>query len=169
MNNQIKIRTAKDKKDIEVLAALAREIWTEHYTPIIGVQQVEYMLDKFQSEEAMSSQINSEGYTYYMAFFKGKLAGYLSIKPDKTAGVVFLSKLYVEKSYRRVGIAKEFINMLKGIYHKPQFNSIWLTVNKYNKGSIDAYKRLGFEIVDEMVTDIGNGFVMDDYKMSMEL
>lgn len=80
-----------------------------------------------------------------------------------------MSKIYVEKSYRRLGIAKEFINMLKELYDNTQFNNIWLTVNKYNKGSIDAYKRLGFEIVDEMVTDIGNGFVMDDYKMSMEL
>ena len=169
MNNQITIRKTKDKKDIEALVALAREIWIEHYTPIIGAEQVEYMPDKFQSEGAIFSQINFEGYAYYMAFFKGKLAGYLSIKPDETTREVFLSKIYVEKSYRRLGIAKEFINMLKELYDNTQFNNIWLTVNKYNKGSIDAYKRLGFEIVDEMVTDIGNGFVTDDYKMSMEL
>jgi len=169
MNNQITIRMAKDKKDAEDLAALAREIWREHYTPIIGAEQVEYMLGKFQSEEAIFNQINTEGYIYYMAFCERKLAGYLSIKPDETAKEVFLSKLYVEKSFWKKGIAKEFINMLKGLYHKPEYRNIWLTVNKYNKGSIAAYQKMGFKIVDEMVTDIGGGFVMDDYKMSMEL
>jgi len=169
MDNRITIRTAKDKKDAQNLAALAREIWTEHYTPIIGAEQVEYMLEKFQSEEAIFNQINSEGYIYYMAFCEGKLAGYLSIKPDETTKQVFLSKLYVEKNFRKKGIAKEFINMLKSLYYKPQFDCIWLTVNKNNKGSIAAYQKLGFRIADEMVTDIGNGFVMDDYKMSLEL
>jgi len=169
MDNQITIRKAIHKKDAKDIAALAREIWTEHYTPIIGAEQVEYMLEKFQSEEAIFNQINSQGYIYYMAFCEGKLSGYLSIKPDEVAKEVFLSKLYVEKSFRKKGIAKEFISMLKELYKKPQFNSIWLTVNKNNKGSIAAYHKLGFKIVDEMVTDIGNGFVMDDYKMSMEL
>ena len=48
------------------------------------------------------------------------------------------------------------INMLQGMY---------LTVNKYNEHAIDVYKHYGFKIVDSVVTDIGNGFVMDDYIM----
>jgi ribosomal protein S18 acetylase RimI-like enzyme len=47
-------------------------------------------------------------------------------------------------------------NMLQGMY---------LTVNKYNEHAIDVYKHYGFEIVDSVVTDIGKGFVMDDYIM----
>jgi hypothetical protein len=30
---------------VETVAALAREIWTEHFTPIIGESQVKYVLD----------------------------------------------------------------------------------------------------------------------------
>ena len=33
------------------ISALAGEIWREHYTPIIGAEQVEYMLAKFQTAE----------------------------------------------------------------------------------------------------------------------
>ena len=29
---------------IEIVESLAREIWTEHYIPIIGKEQVDYML-----------------------------------------------------------------------------------------------------------------------------
>lgn len=42
---------------------------------------------------------------------------------------------------------------------------IQLTVNKHNINSINAYKKWGFKTIDSVVTDIGSGFVMDDYIM----
>lgn len=49
------------------------------------------------------------------------------------------------------------------------FNRIRLTVNKYNMTSVYVYNNLGFKKIDEAVTDIGNGFVMDDYIMEKTL
>ena len=40
---------------------------------------------------------------------------------------------------------------------------IWLTVNKRNDDSIAIYKKFGMEIIRSEVTDIGSGYVMDDY------
>lgn len=48
-------------------------------------------------------------------------------------------------------------------------NSISLTVNKNNTNSINAYKKMGFVTVESIVMDIGEGYVMDDYKMRKEL
>ena len=45
-------------------------------------------------------------------------------------------------------------------------HTIRLTVNKKNF-SINIYKRLGFSIVEDVKTDIGGGFFMDDYVMEM--
>jgi alpha-L-arabinofuranosidase len=42
---------------------------------------------------------------------------------------------------------------------------LWLTVNKNNAGSIAFYQWCEFVIAEPMVTDIGGGFVMDDYRM----
>ena len=42
---------------------------------------------------------------------------------------------------------------------------IWLTVNKYNTAAIKAYKKMGFINIAAITQDIGNGFIMDDYKM----
>ena len=53
----------KSRNDINLVAALAREIWTEYYTPIIGGAQVEYMLENFQSEAAIAKNLG-EGYHY---------------------------------------------------------------------------------------------------------
>ena len=47
-------------------------------------------------------------------------------------------------------------------------SAVWLTVNKHNDIAIRAYRGLGFELIGEGVTDIGNGFVMDDYYFELK-
>ena len=36
-------------------------------------------------------------------------------------------------------------------------------MNKYNADTIAVYEKLGFELLRSEVTDIGNGYVMDDF------
>ena len=43
------IRSAKEDNDIKTIVKLADEIWNQHYLPIIGKEQVDYMLGKNQS------------------------------------------------------------------------------------------------------------------------
>jgi ribosomal protein S18 acetylase RimI-like enzyme len=44
-----------------------------------------------------------------------------------------------------------------------------LQVNKRNEKAIKLYRRSGFAIREEVVVDIGGGFVMDDYVMAKRL
>ena len=148
------------------LSAIADDIWHEHFTPIIGEAQVDYMLDKFLSPDALTEQINS-GYQYYIFSFEYTFAGFAGI--HKENGKLFLSKLYVHKDFRGTGIGtymfKQFIELCK----KNSLDTIWLTCNRHNSNTIEVYKHWGFEIVREEATDIGNGFVMDDYIMEYKI
>ena len=47
----IGLKKATNKEDAILLNKLAREIWEEYYTAIIGAEQVEYMLTNLQSTE----------------------------------------------------------------------------------------------------------------------
>jgi ribosomal protein S18 acetylase RimI-like enzyme len=151
------------------LAELAKSVWTEHYTPIIGAEQVRYMLDKFQSAEKMLEDIAARGYRYFIACDGKRKVGYCAIKPDFESRGLFLSKLYVEKNSRGRGIARMMLEKAIAVTRENSLSHIWLTVNKHNVNSIEIYKKLGFVIVEELVTDIGEGFVMDDYKMRMDI
>jgi len=157
-----------EEKAVE-LADLAREIWTEHYTPIIGPEQVEYMLSRFQSAGQILKDICSNGYRYFIAYDGAKPAGYFAVKPERDDNALFLSKFYVKKSSRGRGIGRLMLDRMLRIAAENRLDHIWLTVNKHNTVSISIYKKLGFSITEEMVTDIGNGFVMDDYKMRMDI
>ncbi len=166
MDSRLRVRKAMGEEDIRVLEALAKDIWEQHYSSIIGSAQVSYMLQKFQSQSAIQKDINN-GYIYYMATFDGGPCGYSAIKKDKTG--IFLSKLYVKKGYRRKGIARAMLDKIEAYAKKIKSARIWLTCNKYNTASLDTYKRLGYTIIDTCVKDIGNGFVMDDYVLEKRL
>lgn len=150
----------KKVNDIKELASLASSIWHEYWTCILTPEQIDYMVEKFQSEKAIKNQIENENYTYYFIIKDGAKAGYFGISDKKE--YLFLSKLYIKKEYRHQGLGKKAFEKIKELANdKP----IRLTVNKYNTNTINAYKKWGFEIIDAVVTDIGSGFVMDDYIM----
>ncbi len=144
---------------INSLANLANEIWHEYWPCILTAEQIDYMVEKFQSETAILNQMRDENYTYYFIKVDSDIIGYtgISVKED----YLFLSKLYIKKEFRHNGYGKLAFKEIK----KFGFDKIRLTVNKYNKNTIDAYLKYGFKTIDEDITDIGNGFVMDDYIM----
>lgn len=152
--------------DFLIIDQLADIIWREHYIPIIGVDQVEYMLDKFQSVSAIKDQIK-EGYEYYILNYENNSIGYISIKNEGVT--LFLSKIYILSNYRGKKLGKNTLEFIEDIAYSYNLKSITLTVNKYNADSINAYEKLGFVKDSSIMIDIGNGFMMDDYKMIKQL
>jgi len=167
ISNSIVIKRVQSPQSIQIVADLALTIWNEHYVPIIGQEQVDYMINSFQSTEAIEKQINNEGYEYYFIDHLSKPSGYISIKLIGDA--LFLSKFYVVKEKRETGLGKEGLKFIINRAKELSANAITLTVNKYNINSIKAYEKMGFKNTGSIVSDIGAGFVMDDYTMSYEL
>ena len=164
--NQVSIDEVQSRKDMIEVEKLAIQIWTQHYTPIIGSGQVEYMLNKFQSLEAIEKQI-SEGMAYYLLRFDNDPVGYLACKADGEE--LFLSKIYVLSELRGRGIGSEAMNFLTSKGLSEGRTCLSLTVNKENTASIGAYEKLGFVNMGPLETDIGSGYVMDDFLMKKSL
>lgn len=145
---------------IAATASLAHEIWNEFFIHIISQGQIDYMLEKFQSAEAMTKQL-SEGYEYYLFMEGDRPVGYFGVQPqeDKT---LYLSKLYLLKAHRGKGYARQAFEEIKAIAARNNLKQIWLTVNIHNEDTIAVYKRFGMTLLRTQVADIGNGYVMDD-------
>ncbi|MBD0403413.1 GNAT family N-acetyltransferase [Flammeovirga sp. EKP202] len=154
------IKKVQTAESIEIVEKLSIEIWNEHYVAIIGQEQVDYMLEKFQSVAAMNQQIQ-EGLNYYLFYFNEEPAGYLGFKFEEEH--LFLSKIYVLAKFRGNKIGKAGLDFVTIEAKNNEKKGIRLTVNKYNTNSIEAYKKMGFVQIDEVVADIGKGYVMDDY------
>ncbi len=150
------------ENQIAVIESLAREIWTEHYTPIIGKKQVDYMLDRYQSKQAVKEQIAS-GVLYFLIEEGRVFIGYIAVQPR--GDEVFLSKIYLQSTRRAKGYGKKGVQFVETLTRERGLRKIVLTVNKNNTGAIKAYEKIGFKNTGPLVQDIGGGFVMDDYAM----
>ncbi|MBU2951795.1 GNAT family N-acetyltransferase [Tamlana agarivorans] len=144
------------------IETLANIIWREHYIPIVGKAQVDYMLDKFQSAEAIQNQVNND-YLYYMVSYNNTAVGYFAILKETKS--LFLSKFYILSDFRNKGIGKKTMEFIEAKALAFQLNKIRLTVNINNTNAIIAYEKFGFKKIGPLVADIGSGFVMDDYEM----
>ena len=152
--------------DRETVATLADSIWRDHYSPIIGIAQVEYMLNRFQSAEAIEAQCQA-GYVYCLVQQDAVAVGYFAVQQQ--AEDLFLSKFYVVASERGQGYGRQMLAEIEQIARGRGCDRITLTVNKHNTTTLQIYQRLGFTVTDAIVTDIGGGFVMDDFLLVKKL
>lgn len=143
------------------VAALAEEIWYEHYTRFIDRKTVEGMVSRAQSAEAIAQKI-SEGYEYYLICSAADTIGYFAVK--NTEKGLYLDKAYIKSRFRGQGYFSELIKRLS-----QRTDRIYLSVNSENTSSINAYKAAGFGICGEAVNDFGEGAVFKDYIMEKNI
>jgi ribosomal protein S18 acetylase RimI-like enzyme len=164
----MKIIEANNQTLLKNVVDLANEIWNECYSSLISQAQIDYMLKNFLSFEIIDSQIKNEKYKYFLIKTdENTFKGFLAFAPKENH--IFLSKIYLHKDIRGKGYAKDCIDFIRIFAKKLNLNSIVLTVNRENLIAVKAYKKLGFKIVKEADTDIGNGFFMNDFIMALSL
>ena len=151
--------------DIATLAELAGSIWHEYFVRIISEEQIDYMVEKFQSAGAIAAQLQG-GYEYYFIRTGGTNAGYFGIKPGDD-GRLFLSKLYLSREHRGKGLSTAAFKYMENLCRDRGLKAIWLTVNRHNDHTVSVYRHRGFRVTEEKVADIGRGFVMDDFIMEL--
>ena len=89
------VEITEDKR-INEFINLANDIWHEYFPFILSENQINYMLNKFQSFDVTKKQLD-EGYKYYFVALNEHNIGYFVYK--KEVNCLFLSKLYFKKEF----------------------------------------------------------------------
>ena len=167
---KIEMIPVKTEEQIHILCKIAERVWHLTYDPLLPTGQVEYMLDKFQSPHAVQEQMKNQNYRYYMAFIDGQSAGFIGFSPRyQGREEMFLSKVYLLPEFRGQGAVREMFSLVERETRRENLSKIRLTVNKENSHAVAVYEHYGFYIAEKAVTDIGGGYVMDDFIMVKEL
>ena len=80
-----------------------------------------------------------------------------------------LDKLYVHPRHQRCGHGGRLIARARDRARARGCQRLVLAVNRHNLTAIAAYRKHGFGIEEAVVTDIGGGFVMDDFIMARDV
>ena len=150
------------------VVSLAQIIWNEHFPKIISQEQINYMVEKFQSMPAIDHAIREEGYRYFLLVLGDTPIGYMGVKPEEDDALL-LSKLYLMKPFRGERRSIVLFDKAENVARELGKKKVRLYVNKRNYVPLRAYLRRGFRIVEEKKTDIGEGFICDDFMMEKEL
>ena len=156
------IREIFSEADVRRLTKVAREVWREANVAFCTPEQVEYMIEKFQSFEAISGQM-MHGYRYFLIEEGDEILGYFGVQPQ--GEILFLSKFYILQQNRGRGFFSLGLERMCQICREDGLESIYLTVNRNNTRAYEIYLHKDFKVIAEECTDIGFGFVMDDYIM----
>lgn len=164
----VEIKEVSGTDELCEIAVLADKIWHECFVGIISSGQIDYMVDKFQSFSAMTEQTERQGYMYLAVRDCGELCGYIGVKPESDDRL-FLSKLYLRSDKRGQGTASLMLARVFEEAEKAGKKRVYLTVNKHNDHAVEVYIKKGFVQTAAAVTDIGGGYVMDDFIMEYTL
>lgn len=170
------------------VARVADEIWHDYWPALIGQAQTDYMVDTMQSLTAITNDIQSKGYRYYLLYDEdGACIGYTAAQPQDITGHaadpayiehgteinrlmpgrrLFISKIYLYADQRGKHYCSRVIEFYENLCREQHLAGMYLTVNRGNELGVRAYIGRGFQTIEEVDADIGHGFVMNDHIMA---
>jgi len=147
-------------EELPALSELAGRIWREHYPSILSREQIEYMLALMYHPAELRKDVE-RGAVYELLSAGGSAIGFCGYEafPD----CLKLHKLYLEVSEHGRGLGSLMLRHVEEEARRRGLGKVVLGVNRRNAKAIRAYQRNGYSIREELKTEIGGGFVMDDF------
>jgi ribosomal protein S18 acetylase RimI-like enzyme len=151
---------------IPVIRDLTMEVWPQTYTPIIGADQVAYMLGLFYTPEALEQQMSELNHQFIIGYRQGapvSFASYSAIEPS----VFKLHKLYILPATQGSGAGRGMVDHI--VQQLPAPCLLRLNVNIHNHQARAFYKRYGFCHLRDEDINIGGGYFMNDHVLQLEV
>lgn len=153
--------------DIPLIRELTFRVWPQTYASILSQGQIDYMLEMMYSEASLKKQMTEDDCRFVIAYENGNPVGFASYSEEEPQKWK-LNKIYVLQNQQGKGTGKFVINYIIEEIKKQNANSLFLQVNRYNNAKV-FYEKLGFNEIDFINLDIGNGYFMNDYIMEKKL
>jgi len=156
----------KTAVEIERLVELIQEIWPEVFIPIIGKEQVDYMLVHYQGKDVITAEIES-GVRYFFIEDNGQPIGYFAyfLEGDTLA----ISKVYLTKAMRGQGLSSKVFAYFEEVARNEKKGKLSLHVNRNNQQAVAVYLHRGFTIAQTVDQPLGDKFFLNDYTMEKKL
>jgi ribosomal protein S18 acetylase RimI-like enzyme len=152
--------------EVPLVSELAGRIWRAHYPSILSREQIEYMLALMYDVAQLRRDL-ARGVVYELLFDGHLAVGFCGY--EQVGGELKLHKLYLEVKAHGRGLGSLMLRHVEDEARRRGLRTVVLGVNRHNAKAIRAYERNGYRVRQELRTDIGGGFVMDDFIMEKEL
>lgn len=151
-----------------VVREIAQITWPITYREILSSEQLDYMFEWMYNLETLQNQVE-EGQLFYVLKENGRPLGFIGMElltPEKNE--IKIQKIYVLPYNQGKGVGRKLIEKAIEIAQESGIENVILNVNRFNK-AVSFYQKIGFKITSEVNIDIGKGYLMEDYIMTLKL
>ncbi len=154
---------------IPEIQKVANIAFPETYKTILTADQIDYMMEMMYSTANLNKQF-AEGHEFYIAYHDEEPVGFVSY--NKVSDALFhLQKLYVLPTCQGTGLGRKLITLAfqaVKLNNEDKKITLELNVNRQNK-ALHFYEKMGMKNVRTEDNNIGSGYEMNDYVMSITL
>lgn len=150
--------------EFNIVQHIAHTTWPVCYGEILSKQQLDYMLWKFYTREALNQNAES-GQNFLLIKENGIPLGFAAYEHHyKNRNVTRIHKIYILPDTQGKGLGKLLIEKIQDLAINNRSEAISLNVNRFNVAKT-FYEKLGFSVIKEEDIAIGEGWLMEDFVM----
>ena len=155
-------------EQLSIIQDLAYKIWPSTYGEILSKIQLDYMLDKFYNLNYLQNQLEN-GQHFILISNENVIVGFASYEFNfENSNKTKVHKIYVLPEIQGKGVGKILMDFIRNKAIENTNLGLLLNVNRFNK-AITFYEKYGFTNVSLIDIEIGNGYLMQDYIMELNL
>ncbi len=128
----VKIRRF-EKKDVKEVIRLCHSIWSD--------------LTINELKKHFAKKIRNNDNNGFVAIDDNKIIGFIGFSKGYFNGADYLDWVFVDKKYRKIGIAEKLIKEFEKDAKKRKVRRIFSTTIRKNKSAINMHKKLGYKKV----------------------
>ena len=147
------------KEDFQTVRNILLVTWKDAYH-FIPEKDIIIHLDNFYSETKLLELFNDHKTNGILAEIENKPVGWMKLFDDQLAEKFFISSLYVLPEFQGYGIGRKLLLKAEETASKLKHDKVWLGVMKDNVKTLEWYRKIGFQFVEEEPFKMGETEVL---------
>jgi len=147
------------KEDFQTVRNILLVTWKDAYH-FIHEKDIITHLENYYSETKLLELFNNNFVKGIFAEIENKSVGWMKLFDDDLAKRFYISSLYVLPGFQGYGIGKKLLLNAEEVATNLKHDKVWLGVMKDNLKTLEWYRKIGFQFVEEEPFKMGETEVL---------
>jgi diamine N-acetyltransferase len=141
--------------DLEVVRYILWETWKDAYAKFIPLEDLQAYYDEHCTSDTLADQYRDSNVKGLVAEYGGVIAGYEKIFYNEKENRLYVQQLYILPAYHNLGLGRKLMESAAELAVSKDLDAVWLGVMVKNESAVAWYKKMGFEIVENVPFTMG--------------
>ena len=143
------------EEDLPSVRHITWETWVATYSPFVPVEDLRSYFDTHYSLEALRTFFHAETTGGFVALVDEECAGYVRNGFSPSEKRFYVMSLYILPEYQGRGLGHRLMEASERAAEGYDVDRVWLGVMEQNTKTLEWYRRMGFQFVEQAPFTMG--------------